>query len=86
MAFMDIIEVLFGLLQFVDCCVWVSASVSGAGTGITGAKAVERHHVRQEAKKAGDVHPPGNPYLWTFLVMLFLTFFFVGAIIWNLVQ
>lgn len=83
---MEILELIYAVIQFAGCCLELTAGASGVGAGVTGTKAYQRHKTRQQGKEAGQTDLPSNPYLWTFLILLFVSFFLVGVVVWKWVQ
>lgn len=80
---MEILELIYALIQMAGCCLELSAGLSSVGAGVSGAKAYQKHQDRVEAKKTGQADVPSNPYFWTFLLLLFATFFLVGVLVWK---
>jgi hypothetical protein len=79
----EILELLFALVQGCGCFLEVMALGSNLGAGVTGVKAHQTRKIRNEARTRGEPTPPHNGWFWAFLALAVVGFVLVGLTIWK---
>jgi H+/Cl- antiporter ClcA len=79
----EIVELLFLLVQGCGCFLDMMALGTTVGTGAAGVKAYKSGVVRRRAQELGEPTTPHNPWLWVFLCLLALCCFLVGLLVWR---
>jgi hypothetical protein len=78
---MEILEILFALVQACGCVAEVMAVTSPVGAGISAVKVQKNRKERRAAQQAGQTPPaPATPWWWLLGIFLFATVFFVGLV------
>jgi hypothetical protein len=84
-ALMEILELIYALIQACGCFLEVAALGSSAGAGVAGYKAKQSEQARKQAEAKGEEPPPRNPYWIWFVALIFVAVFLVGLLFFKYV-
>jgi hypothetical protein len=79
----EILELLFVLVQGCGCFLEVMALGTNVGAGVAGVKARRAGQVRREARERGEPAAPHNGWFWVFLGLLGTGLVLIGLTVWK---
>jgi hypothetical protein len=79
----EILELLFALVQGCGCFLEVMALGTNVGAGVAGVKARRTRKIRREARERGEPVAPHNGWFWAFLVLLAGGLVLLALTIWK---
>jgi len=79
---MDILEIVFALIQGCGCFLDLCAAGSSVGAGVAGVKANQGRQLRKEAMRRGEQPPANKAALW-FVLLLIIAASLVVLVLWK---
>lgn len=79
---MEILEIIWALIQGCGCLLDVFAATSAVGAGVAGVKANQERKSGKAAKARGEKSSQNKAAIW-FVALLFIAFFLVGLMFFK---